>query len=500
MSDNSQDLKIHIVSDADTKGFQQVSQASSKLKVDTSDLNEETKRSLGMMPQAEDGLKKTAKASEEAGVSHREQKEALHELTHGYPELGEVARAALNPITIAAFGIAEAFSIWAERIKTAQELMGGWELPDLTGHARGVSAAATAYDQLKTAVAGADTEFDSAAGVFERQATAVQAQLEATKQLIEAQKQKAIADLNIERATGQVSPVTYDARRTMIEMGANAQTTQAEIDARNADLAAKKQEAAQLHQDSASEAAKAGAIQPGRNSEGMQELINEAKAAAEAAGKAAAELHQKEALAKAMRDQEGLESFTPESIATQFKYDMTFGATTNPSEQAKIAEEAAKAAEVRQAALEESAKQLQKQLDERKKHSDESARLAAEAEKKDRGLQGEDDPNKVGSTAWKNAQAAASLRARNDTGLENQFTKDVENFNKDAEELNRSAGRTDPASLVKARQSMADMSAAVQDAMAIMQTLAADHQNVATLAQQVALMKRQINQGSFNNH
>ena len=131
-------------------------------------------------------------------------------------------------------------------LKTAQELLGGWQLPDFAEHTDGVTAAAEAYDKLKTAVAGADTEFNGAASAFERQSKAISAELEATKQLIEAQKQKAVADLDIQRATGQVSPGTYAARKAMVEQGANDATVQAEIDARNADLAAKKQEAAGL--------------------------------------------------------------------------------------------------------------------------------------------------------------------------------------------------------------------------------------------------------------
>ena len=204
-----------------------------------------------------------------------------------------------------------------------------------------------------------------------------------------------------------------------------------------------------MAQQSATEAAKAGAIQPGRNEEAMQELINEAKAAADAAGKAAADLRAKEALAKAMRDQEGLESFTPESIGTQFKYDTTFGATTNPEEQAKLAGDAAKRAEGEQAALKENAKQLQKQLDERNKHTEEAASLSAEAEKKRLALAGEDDPNKVGSTAWQNAQAAQAQGIRDKAGEETQFSSDVEGFAKDRQSINDCPARMTPRASAK---------------------------------------------------
>jgi hypothetical protein len=504
MGDNSQEFKLLITGDASSAvdATKQAGDATRKLKVDTSDLSDETKKSLNLLPQATDEVKKSAEASNEAGISHREQREALRELTRGYPELGAAARSVLNPITLAAFGIAEAFTIWSEKIKTAQELLGGWELPDFTIHATGVSAAAEAYDRLKTAVAGADAEFDSAASIFERQAKAIQAQLTATKSLIEAQKQKAMADLDLQRASGQVTPAAYDARKSIIEQGYNDKTTQAEIDARNADLAAKKQEAAQMGQDAAAKAAKAAGIQPGLNDEGMEELINKAKAAVEAAKTQAEKFRAEEKKAKELQE------IKDEPAGLQKVKDIAFaGVDTLEMEKkygavgfdkiAQLNADAAKKAEETQAIAETQEKQLEKQRADRNKLNEESAREAADAEKKRRELQGEDDPKKGGSVAWQNTQAAAAQQTRDDTGLENSFTKDVENFNKDADELKRTIGRTDPASIVKARQSMADMSAAVQDAMDIMQTLAADHQNVSALAAEVALMKRQIQQVGF---
>ncbi len=483
MPDSDRTITLQIV--LELLGAGKVEEAKKALEAIKDNAYEATQETDKTASASRESTKEESEGTKKLEVGKRELLESMRELNRQYPILGEVARAAFNPITIASFGVAEAITIWIQRLQTAQELLGGWQLPDFTEHTAGVSAAAEAYDKLKTAVAGADTEFNGAASAFERQSKAISAQLEATKQLIEAQKQKAVADLDIQRATGQVSPGTYAARKAMVEQGANDATVQAEIDARNADLAAKKQEAAGLAQQSATEAAKAGAIQPGRNEEAMQELINEAKAAADAAGKAAADLRAKEALAKAMRDQEGLESFTPESIGTQFKYDTTFGATTNPAEQAKLAGDAAKRAEEEQAALQENAKQLQKQLDERNKHTEEAASLSAEAEKKRLALAGEDDPNKVGSTAWQNAQAAQAQGIRDKAGEETQFSSDVEGFAKDAAEYKRLSSAHDAQSIGKARQAMADMYSLVADSIAIMQQLANQHENVSDLRRQI---------------
>ena len=335
-------------------------------------------------------------------------------------------------------------------------------------------------------------EFNGAAPAFERQSKAIQAQLAAMKQLIEAQKQKAEADLDIQRAEGKVSPATYAARKAMIEQGANDQTVQAEIDARNADLAAKGQEVTGLWQQSTEEAKKAKKIQPGRTDAEMDQLINEAKAAAAKAEEQAKESRQREALAKSMAGQEGKESFTPEAIKTQFKYDETFGTTTNPDEQAKIAGEAAKNAEATQANLEEQARQLQKQKDERTKHNEEAARLAGEAETRRQEYNADTDPKRPGSVAWQNAQDTATQKQRDRTSNESRFAQDLDQFNKDASELTKNRGRTDPESINKARQAMRDMYALVADMTTIVQTLAAEHQNVSSLAREVNAVKSEV--------
>ena len=459
---------------------------------------------------AQESTEATKKETAETGeldLKKRELLESIRELTHEYPILGEVARAAFNPLTIAAFGVAEALHIWIERLQTAQNLLGAFELPDFTTHAAGVSAAADAYDKLTTAVAGADTEFNGAADAFERQSKAIQAQLDATKKLIEAQKQKAQADLDIQRAEGKVSPSTYAARKAMIEQGANDQTVQAEIDARNADLAAKGQEVTGLWQQSTDETKKAKKIQPGRTDAELDQLIKETQDAAAKAEEQAKELRQKEALAKSMAGQEGLESFTPESIATQFKYDTTFGATTNPNQQAKIAEDAAKNAEATQAHLEEQSRQLQKQKEERTKHNEEAAHLAGEAETKRQEYNSQLDPKKPGTVAWQNAQDTATQKKRDITSNESRFAQDIDQFNKDATEYTKNSGRPDPESINKARQAMKDMYDLVNDMTTIVRTLAAEHQNVSLLARDVAdaksaiaLLQSQMRNGRLNFH
>ena len=97
MSDNSQDLRIHIISDADTKGFTQSTAATKTLKVDTSDLSDETKRQLGLLPQHEEALKKippeaTGKGIKEISLKGREMREIFSKLNEMIPGLGLAMR------------------------------------------------------------------------------------------------------------------------------------------------------------------------------------------------------------------------------------------------------------------------------------------------------------------------------------------------------------------------------------------------------------------------
>src|ERR1035437_387474 len=138
-------------------------------------------------------------------LGKRELSESLRGLTRQYPMLGEVARTVFNPIVMATFGIIEAFTIWKSRVDTLVAALGGIELPDLGEHITQAENVATAYHGIAEAVEAADVQFDSAASIFERAAKATAAQLAATKLLITAIKEKALAELDIEKAGGHMT-------------------------------------------------------------------------------------------------------------------------------------------------------------------------------------------------------------------------------------------------------------------------------------------------------
>jgi hypothetical protein len=447
-----------------------------------------------------DALEDVGHAAHGAHIPHRELRESIHLLLKDYPVLGEAARAALHPVVLASFGIAEAFRIWNERMKAASELLGGFELPDVSVHAAGISAAAESYRNLKEAVHDIDVEWNSAAATFARQTTSIKEQLDFTKQLIAAQKEKAIADLDLERAGGKVSPGMYDARRAIIEQGVNAETVENENQARSAELDIKRQEAAKLAQESKEAAAKAARIHPELNDEGLNEQIQKAKTAAEAAKEQAKEDREREKLAKEQGETEGASTVTPEGLARAFKYSTTFGAFTKPEDAEKMSRDAAAQAESTQVGLEELAHKLEIQRDKRAKLNEEAAKKAADAEKAQQELKGEDDPNKIGSTAWKNAQSTNLWVTKEDAATESRATKDIENFNKDVEDFKRNAHATDPAGIKKANDALKDMREMLSDVMAAVAELATDHQDTSQLKADLAAMKQQMQQIQSGGH
>ena len=437
--------------------------------------------------------KSVGEATGEANLPRRERLEIIRTLTQSYPMLGEAMRAALSPEVFIAFSLVAAYEIWSERVKTLREMMGGWELPDFSVHAVGVDAAAEGYDKLKTAVAGANTEFNSAAALFERQKAAISAQLTVTKQLIDAQKQMAIADLDIERASGKVTPGQYEARKAMIEKGATDKTIQAEIDARNADLNAKREEVERLKDKSSEEAAKAAQIQPGMNDAALEELINKAKAGAEAVKTQAEENRKRQKLAEEQRDTTGADTLTFAGWGTAIEYSKEFGATTNPEDAAKMSEAAVKQAEQTQAVQEGLIRKLEKQKEERDKHREEAARLAAEHAKKQQELTGDEDPNHVGGITWQNRQDANQMHSNDVVATKTGVARDMEQFKKDAEAI-RDQNKIDPEHIAKSRAALSDLAAMLKDSMAAVQELASYHENVTQLRPQVEAMKREAAQ------
>jgi hypothetical protein len=207
--DNSQNLQIHIISDADTKGFKEASAAGNKLKIDTSDLSDETKRQLGLLPQLEDGLKKGGKAAEETGLSHRELKRVLLDIGNvAAPGAGRaLMELAMGPVGIglALVSVYEMLKKTLEDDEAAAdklaELMAKPENGGIMAVKEAWDKAAESLGKYHAAMATAGEDNDPVATQIKRAKELADAQVEASKKIVSALGEQTVARLRENGAT-----------------------------------------------------------------------------------------------------------------------------------------------------------------------------------------------------------------------------------------------------------------------------------------------------------
>ena len=351
------------------------------------------------------------------------------ELDKLVPGLGEVLRAGfvgeLGFAVLSIQGIIAAIKIWDDRIKWIGQSLNELEMPDWTDPIKQADDMATAWIGIALAVDQTKIYYESASSQLERYNTAISAQEVATKKLIAAQKMKAEADLDLQRATGGVTPEEYDARKAIIEQGYNDANVQAEIDARNAKLAAKttaktdaddqarnaKAAAAaiRLPEDDSVAEAESKALEADRDT--LRKNEDEAKARAQAISDAQVTLAQG---GKAYDKVGDIIGTVPEAMKIQ----MTYGWGTKADDAKKFETDNAKNFEMHAADLDkeiERRKLLKEKRDRLRQQAEEDAK---ESEKLGLELQGETDPNKIGSTAWQNNQDRAAQQIRNQAAAE----------------------------------------------------------------------------------
>lgn len=146
------DLKINIVTEADTKGLQQASTASKLLKIDTSDLSDETKRQLGLLPELETATKKSALAAEFETFRRRELGKVLLEVGNAAGISGKaLSELAGGPIG-AALALVGAYEAVKKSLDDADKKMD--ELLELAAQpmGTGVKGLQEAWDETATAL------------------------------------------------------------------------------------------------------------------------------------------------------------------------------------------------------------------------------------------------------------------------------------------------------------------------------------------------------------
>lgn len=446
----------------------------------------------------------TKAAGEEVESTHslelhkRELLESVRQLTSQYPILGEAIRGAFNPAILTITSLVFAAETLREKLDGVGTAFGAIDLPEFGDHIKEVEGLGQAYHGVADAILEAVEQFDSATAAYDRQAKSIQAIAGAIRAQIAAQKEKQIADLDIQRADGHITPGQYAVQKAIIEQGYTAQTTQAEIDQRNADLAARKEAAAKAAQDAEAKEAAANNFKLPEDNAAVDAQIAEQKARAAALRKQAEE-NRKEAeragrVAENQQGGKGLSLTTIRSEIAEAPEEMAFGKEygaidANQVQQANT--KAAAEAEEQARAAERAAHRIEEQKALRDKLRKEAEAAAAKAVDLNAGIEGEDDPKKPGSVAWQNAQALKTQGTRSSAAERERFASDVERFSKDAATYQQTEGKADPQSVAKARAAMVDMAALVKDAIGIIRDLGATGENVAELRRELEHLKSQ---------
>ncbi|HTR40118.1 MAG TPA: hypothetical protein VMH87_00695 [Pseudomonadales bacterium] len=385
---------------------------------------------------------KLADSTGELDLKKRELLESMRMVTAQFPMLGEAARTFFSPTTASIFLIIGAFALWKNRVEEMAQSLGAIQLPDFSESIRDAQNGASAWQGMAKAVQDADNAFSSIEQTQARGLKNINDQIEAERKLLEAQKALAEARLDQERAMGGMSKEQYDAEKGAIDQGYTDKTINLGINARNAELNERKISQKKEQDEASSNAAKADALTKKYGLGETDDEFNANKDAQKAINKARQDsIDQSRKNLALLNEATSDDTGSVQGAADWAKLIAHYGAgITRPggvrdamsTEQANINEN--------EAAQKETSQHLA-ELDRVKQERDELRKKAAEGQGKaesDRlSLQGEDDPSKVGSTAWQNAQDRARMRVLDET----QAVKTSTAIGKDAMDDSRSLGQ-----------------------------------------------------------
>ncbi len=156
MSNEAQEFKLLITGDASSAvgAFQKTGDASKKLKVDTSDLGDETKKLLGISTPAADGAKKLGeeigKSGEHAEKGGREMRRLINEIGNvaGVADLGAVS---MGELGVAVFAVGAALEILKTALGNVQQGTNGFIDLQVKDDSATILANATAWNQYAEA-------------------------------------------------------------------------------------------------------------------------------------------------------------------------------------------------------------------------------------------------------------------------------------------------------------------------------------------------------------
>jgi len=456
---------------------------------------------------AEQEIADTAKLE----IGKRELLESLRGITKEFPLLGEAARAVFNPITAVVGSLTMMIGGIFEALKKVEDM----ELPDLTAGIDQAEQLGAAWDGIGPAVQEADDAFKSFGEAHSRALKAITDELQATKDLITATKERALAELNVQRAGG-MDQGEYERKKGIIERGANDQTIQAENDARTKKLAADQAEAA-----AAEAAAKAAADKLAHDKGAPSKEVAEAEIAAEKKVEEEARKRQqdaakrRESIQDTETDRASAKSYGAYTLAkletaadlikSLFSMDEHVYLTKSAPENETANAEANRKIEIdskqRADAAAAEAKRIKANEEQKEKDEKNAAELAKKAAELANKLPGE-----AADVARQNADAAALQAHKDKTGQINAdvsaFGADKSRINADIATIAREQNNISPEAVAKAKAAHDDLVAAFNDAMSVVQQLAGMGEDTKNMQTQLAQLRTRIEQvaNSVDHH
>jgi hypothetical protein len=197
----------------------------------------------GVINVTEEDIKKMDEARESTSrleVSKRELHHIIGELTRKFPLLGEVARAALNPLVFILVAPIAAFELFKKRVDDATDALSDVQMPDLTTGIEQAKQLGEKWNGIADAIARANTNFNSPDGIFKRSLDSVDQELESKKKLLEVNKEQALANLGLGKSS--MTPEQYELNRAGVENYYTQKGFEAEQSARQQRLGLKQNE------------------------------------------------------------------------------------------------------------------------------------------------------------------------------------------------------------------------------------------------------------------
>jgi len=440
-----------------------------------------------------------AAETEKLTLGKRELLESIRGVTRAFPMLGEAARAVFNPITVVVASLIGMIASVFSALKKVEDL----ELPDLTTGIDQADTLGEKWEGIGKSVGDADAAFS---GWQESQARALKVindELHATEDLIKAEKERAIAQLNVDRASG-MDQGEYERKKSIIERGATAATTQAEIDANNAKAAA----LLKALNDAVAEANKKTAA--AANAKGPD---SPEKAQAEiAALKTLEDAERKKEEEAANRVKEITDMLTDAASAHGYGGNLMVGLerwreltrhmsadneplSASPEQALPLQQQIAAEAKAKADGAVAEAARIAKEAKERERLNKEAESAAGKAE---------DLRNKTPAEIQALVDANKNLSARqNDNDTSSAINADASAFSSDEKRIKEDLSRISeygskntitPEDTAKARAAMADMMSALQDASSSLSDLASLGADVAKLKTKMADLATQVAQ------